>query len=533
MLTAVPFGILAVSMLLLPDADAGLRAHYEAARAAQQAGDVPKATAEYRAVVRLAPRMAEAHLNLGLMCYASGAWDESTRELEIAERIKPGLAGAHLYLGIDYAKLNQPARAVPLLREAAAEEPARKEARSWLASALWAGGHQQEALIELERAAGAFPGDVDMLFLLGEGYRKAAAAIIDGIVDAQTGSPLVHQILAETYAAQQNWSRSQRHYERLLQKAPDYPGAELGLVVALIAQDKRTEAESAYQRVAAAPASSAKEHAVAAMEALRAGRSDGVRNELDLYIDSLPERSGTEDLAAWRLFAARDYTGAAAELGRNARRGGMGNYLLARCYERLAVRALDRMAQLSPGSYRVHQLMAQIAESREDTAKALEEYRVVETMQPSLAGVHFAIGRLLWRAGHADEALRELQHELALNPNHVEANAEIGTICVRRHEAAQGAPYLERAVKLQPDLLEAHKQLGKAYSMTGRNLDAERQLKMALVGDRDGSVHYMLGMVYRVQGRAAEAARALETARRIKAERLAEVMITDQEAVEQ
>lgn len=530
MLTAIQIGVVAVSMLLRSDSETELRTHYEAARAAQRAGELAKAVEEYRAVVRLAPQMAEAHVNLGLLCHALGALEESARELETADKIRPGLAGVHLYLGIDYARLNQSVRAIPLLRKAVEAEPARKEARSWLASALWASGRQQEALIELERAAVAFPGDVDMLFLLGEGYRKAAAAIIDGIVGAQPGSPLVHQILAETYAAQGNWDRSRRHCERLLQKVPADFGAGLGLAAALVAQGNRAEAELAYARVAAAPPSPAREHVASAVAALHSEQAIVAHSEVQLYIDELPAQSAAANGSAWRLFGAHDYLGAAAELRRTTTRSGMENYLLARCYERLAVRTLDLMVQSAPDSYRVHQLRAQIAESRADSTQALEEYEIVVTLQPSLAGVHFAIGRLLWNDGRIDEARKELQRELAINPNHAEANAEIGTIYVREHDAPQGVPYLERAIKLQPDLLEAHKQLGKGYSMAGRKLDAERQLKLALAGDRNGSVYYMLGNVYKAQGRTADAAKALETARRIKAARLAEVMITDKEA---
>jgi tetratricopeptide (TPR) repeat protein len=526
MLAAMHIGAVALWMLLAQDPEVDVRTHYGAAKEAQQAGDLNKAADEYRAVVRLAPQLAEAHLNLGLLCHALGALEESARELEKAEQLKPGLIGASLYLGIDYVRLNQPERAVPLLRKAVEQEPARKEARSWLASALWDAGRRQPALIELENAAAAFPADIDVLFLLGEGYRKAATALVDEIVAGAKGSPLVHQVLAESYAAHGEWDRSARHYERLLRKSPQYPGARLGLIAALIGQGKAEEAARQYRQLSAGPLPPAARHIEAALTALQAGHAEGSARELELFVESLPGRAGAGFSPAWALFERRDYAGVVREL-RQPNPGGNEKYLLARCYEHLAVRTLEEMAALDPGSYRVHQLMAQIAETQQDNEKALAEYRMVETLRPTLAGLHFAMGRLLWRQERLDEALAELRKELALNPNHVEANAEAGTIYVRQQEAQKGIPYLERAVKLQPGLLEARKQLGKGYSLIRRYREAEQQLKLALPGDVDGSTYYILGNVYRQMGQTKDAAKALETARRIKAQRLAEVMITE------
>jgi tetratricopeptide (TPR) repeat protein len=177
--------------------------------------------------------------------------------------------------------------------------------------------------------------------------------------------------------------------------------------------------------------------------------------------------------------------------------------------------------------------MAQMAESQGQKEKALEQYRIVAAMRPTLPGLHFSMGHLLWQDERLEEAVAELQKELRLNPNYAEANAEVGTIYVSQHEPEKGIPYLERAVGLKPGLLEARRQLGKGYSQLGRFKDAEVQLKLALPGDRNGGVYYTLGVVYRELGRAEESTKAFETSRRIKAERLAEAMITPKEAAEQ
>jgi tetratricopeptide (TPR) repeat protein len=496
---ALPIGCLALWAALLQDPQAGLRAHYEAARQAQQAGDLTRAADEYREVVRLAPQMAEAHVNLGLMYHALGRLDESIRELQAAERIKPGLVGVSLYLGIGYARFHQPRPAIPWLTKAVAQEPGRKEAHTWLASALWETGARDEAVNELEKTAGAFPADADCLFLLGEGYRKAAGAILDRLTEQHPESALAHQIRAETYAAQGRWDRAARHYEHLCRIAPQDSNARLGLAAALAGQGKL----DVRQR--------------------EAGVQPGA------FAAGLPAHSPSEPKAARALFDRHDYAGAVRLLRAAQARNDAGTYLLARSYERLAVATLERLVALDPESYRVHQLTAQLAEARGEYEKALAAYHTVETLRPALSGIHYAMGNTLWRLGRAEEALPELLRELAANPNHTAANAEVGTIYVRQHEAGKAVPFLEAALRFEPGLTAARKDLGKAFYQLKRYRDAERELKLALANDHDGSVHYVLGTVYRDTGQAAQAAKVFAEARRRKAARLAEVSIGEKE----
>jgi tetratricopeptide (TPR) repeat protein len=503
---------LSLWLAFFQDPEADLRAHYEAAKRAQQAGDLNRAADEYRDVVRLAPQMAEAHVNLGLMYHALGRLDESIRELQTAERIKPGLVGVSLYLGIGYARLNQPRSALPWLAKAVQQEPGRKEVHTWLASALWDVGSREEAVSELEKTAGAFPADLDCLFLLGEGYRKAAGAILDRLTEEHPESALAHQIRAETYAAQGRWDRAARHYEHLCRMAPRDPGARLGLVASLIGQGKLDEAR---REARALP-----EHQ----------REAGVQP--GAFVAGLPAHSEAEPKAARALFDQHDYAGAVRLLRAAQGRSEAGTYLLARSYERLAVVTLERLVALDPESYRVHQLTAQLAEVREEYEKALAEYRTVETLRPTLSGIHYAIGNTLWRLGRAEEALPELLHELSANPNHVAANAEVGTIYVRQHEARKAVPFLELALRIEPGLTAARKDLGKAFYQLKRYQDAERELKLALPKDQDGSVHYVLGTVYRDRGETAQAAKVFSEARQLKAARLAAVSIGEKEPEE-
>jgi Tfp pilus assembly protein PilF len=205
-------------------------------------------------------------------------------------------------------------------------------------------------------------------------------------------------------------------------------------------------------------------------------------------------------------------------------------YLLAETFRNLSLQTLDQLLTLDPGSYRAHQLLAQTYQNREEDDKALEEYRLVEQMEPTLPGVHFAIGHLLWKTSDPAHAMEELGKELQLDPDLAEANGEMGSILVEGHQPEKAIPYLETALRAKPDLWLIYQQLGRAYLMEKNYRQAEAELKKALGRDPEGMAHYQLGVVYRAEGRNSEAAAQFEATRKIKAERLGEAEISTRQA---
>lgn len=275
----------------------------------------------------------------------------------------------------------------------------------------------------------------------------------------------------------------------------------------------------------------------------------------DLAVAALASQLGAADVyrAAWTRFAKSTSTPLPAGLAHRAKaefsrhdfasaekdleallvqdpKNMEARYLMAKTYQYRSLSVLDQMLAIDSNFYRVHQLLAKTYERKDDDAKALAEYRTVEQMRPSLSGLHFAIGHLLWTMNEPDEALVELEKELALNPDHAEANAEMGTILVAKHENEKATPYLEKALRLKPDLVAARQQLGIACYQRKDFLRAEQELKKSLSTDSEGTAHFVLGMVYRRLGRTEESRLALEASRKIRAERLADVKIQNPEA---
>jgi tetratricopeptide (TPR) repeat protein len=574
-----------------------VRKHFAAARQAQDAGFLDKAVQEYLAVIRLHPAPPEAYVNLGLVYYAQSKFEDSARALTTAGKLRPGMRGVSLWLGIDDVKLNRPAQGVTLLREAIRVDPVDKLAQSWLGTALWDAGQSTAAVNQLAKANELFPSDLDIHFVLGEAYRKAADEQIEAVLAAASGQPLLNQIYGDIYKDQKAWSKAAAHYRLATQKDSTWKGAHLGLGDVYLYQEKLGDAQEEFHRELDVDPSSAAAYAHLAEVALLSGDSTAALEMLSAALRISPDAtcaavgmppsyatlrvlfsevalgtlreshaalqkspaSPSRDLALsivdqrlaltdfdvdWKSFqqAVRVppisnnlYIRSTIEFDRQQfRQAGASlrlwlqahpkdlnaQYLLAKTLRNLSLQVLSELLTIDPASARAHQLQAQTYENQEEDDKALAEYHIVEQLDPSLPGLHFEIGHLLWKTGDPEQAIEELKQELQLNPEHPEANGEMGTILVTQHQPDKAIPYLETALRAKPNLWLIHQQLGKAYLLQKNYPRAEAELRKALIIDLDGTAHYQLGLLYRAEGKNDAAAEEFEAVRKIKIERL-------------
>ena len=149
------------------------------------------------------------------------------------------MRGVSLWLGIDEVRLNHPAQAVPLLRDAARQDPQDKQAQSWLGTALWNAGQTDAALLQLRKAAAQFSDDPDLLFALGEAYGKAAKRQSEQLLEDSAGTAISDRIYAGTYAADGDWTKAEGHLRRAIVRDPQSVDAHLDLAEVFLNQHRR------------------------------------------------------------------------------------------------------------------------------------------------------------------------------------------------------------------------------------------------------------------------------------------------------
>ncbi|MGH9822100.1 MAG: tetratricopeptide repeat protein [Blastocatellia bacterium] len=108
------------------------KAHFLAAKRAEARSDWESAEREYSAAIQIAPRWAEAIVDLGIVYNRNGKPDKAIESFKSALGLNPKLYGAYLDLAITYFKLQRYAEAEEPLREALSLQPGEPQASKLL-----------------------------------------------------------------------------------------------------------------------------------------------------------------------------------------------------------------------------------------------------------------------------------------------------------------------------------------------------------------------------------------------------------------
>lgn len=195
-------------------------------------------------------------------------------------------------------------------------------------------------------------------------------------------------------------------------------------------------------------------------------------------------------------------------------------YVLGKTYEQRAAQTAERLFELHPNSYRVRLLRGESLERgpRYEFEKALSEFRKAEELSPQAPGVHYALGRVMFKMNRFDEAIAHLRKELAQSPGHATASYLLGKIFLSRADNEEATKHLQKAVEAQPNLAGAQRDLARALVSGGRHEDGIKIYeRLAESHSGDSSLQALLAVAYRSAGRIDEAKQAAEKARQLGA----------------
>jgi len=217
----------------------------------------------------------------------------------------------------------------------------------------------------------------------------------------------------------------------------------------------------------------------------------------------------------------RNALDAAAKLASKVATAAEGLYWETKSAEKLATAALARASATDPNSPKLHVLLGDIYRQRKFFPDAEQEYRKALALRPGDAGALFGLSLALLADGQNAEALTVAQTALATNPDDPEFNAVVGEILCARDDFPGAEPYLKKSLNTKPEFVSrVHALLGKVYAQTNRTQQAIAELKLALVSDKDGSLHYQIARLYLKVGDRDSAAKAFEVSKRLEREGL-------------
>jgi tetratricopeptide (TPR) repeat protein len=149
-----------------------LQEHSDRASRAMRRRDFSAAEKEYRAILAIAPQLAEIRSNLGLALHMQDKFEQAEREFRQALRENPKLFVPNYFLGIQLFKTNRYKEAKTHLESALSLEPSVKEVRYRLAATYVGLKEYDEAIRQYREILEQDPHEVDAHYSMGKIFNQ-------------------------------------------------------------------------------------------------------------------------------------------------------------------------------------------------------------------------------------------------------------------------------------------------------------------------------------------------------------------------
>jgi tetratricopeptide (TPR) repeat protein len=170
-----------------------------------------------------------------------------------------------------------------------------------------------------------------------------------------------------------------------------------------------------------------------------------------------------------------------------------------------------------------HRLLLKLAESRIEAKRFDEAEHALRTAlekKPGLALAHFDLGLVYEGKGQIGKAIESYEKELATNPKAYRAAFNAAKLLQTRGRHQEAVALFRKVVEIEPTFGTGQLYLAKALLDAGDLGGAERWARAGLTNKPEPRMaplgHYVLADIYERQGRAADARREVEAAKRVK-----------------
>ena len=200
---------------------------YAQAKAAQQSNNTAVAIEKYRAMIKLAPHLAAAYNNLGMLYFNEHDYEHAAEVLEHGLKLHQSMPTASAMLGMSYYQLGMNEKAEPLMRAAVKANPRDDQAEMMLAHVLIKLGKYDEATQTLNRFLSRNPKDQEAWYLLGKTYLQMSQDSLKKINEIDANSVVAHEIAGEIDESMHNYDSALVEYKKAVDMAPQQPDTHM------------------------------------------------------------------------------------------------------------------------------------------------------------------------------------------------------------------------------------------------------------------------------------------------------------------
>lgn len=301
-------------------------------RSAQSAGQYTEAAKLYGQLIAAGTDSPQVRSNYGVMLHLAGRNREALQQLRIAIRQSPSLAGANLFAGLCELDLNEPAAALPYLRQAQQSDPdhptpllalgkayvatrnyqAANEAYlnatkldGTLAEAWYGAGVTDRSLAEelLNHAAREGKADNESIKPKVQKLLEEAMEALSQAVQLEPASARTHLLMAESLSSSGKFAQAVPEYQTALKLDSNLDAAYLGLASGYWKAREFDEALPFLKRVLEKSPKDAEANGMLADILQHDGKNAEARQHAEVAL------AGNPDLIETRVVLARIYLG--------------------------------------------------------------------------------------------------------------------------------------------------------------------------------------------------------------------------------
>jgi tetratricopeptide (TPR) repeat protein len=218
------------------------------------AGQTDEAIAEYKEAIARKPEFVDPYLNLGIALAAKGDSAAAIASYREAIQRNPYYAEARIALGVELARRNETDKAIAEFREAIRMNPLLAEAHFQLGRADGAAAQSEEAVTELREALRLQPDFVDARLELGrvlarQGRMDEAIVQFREAIRAEADNAEAHYLLAQALATQSLMDEATHEFREAIRASPSHADAQFYLGMLLIKAGRTEDAASQFRKV--------------------------------------------------------------------------------------------------------------------------------------------------------------------------------------------------------------------------------------------------------------------------------------------
>jgi tetratricopeptide (TPR) repeat protein len=220
---------------------------YAEAKAARKNGDSATAIAKYQQILKLAPHLAAAYNNLGMLYFDGHDYPEAIKVLQHGLELNPNMPGAAAMLGMSYFQLGNNDKARPLLETALRANPKDDQVAMVLIHILINAQNLPEAAAKLNDFLARNPRNQEAWYLLGKTYLQMSEDALKKINEIDPDSVVAHEIAGEIDQSMHNYDLALVEYKKAIDMAPRMPGTHMHMADAYWNMGKWQSAQEEFR----------------------------------------------------------------------------------------------------------------------------------------------------------------------------------------------------------------------------------------------------------------------------------------------